>query len=180
MSDISVRIPCNDFRKSFLENNSLSKKLLPVIKDTMYKPVGVSLSKYHPNEVCLRLREFEDNESSLVEIKTIKKSTGYSDEKKTFGKGKKVELKKIASDMYFEKWGEMSVISTEYQIKIKDKFLVALLQNITPVGEFIKIESEAQEALDSLLVLLKVSNEEKIERNAAVLLAEHLGLIPKP
>ena len=140
----------------------------------------MDLNQYHPNKICLRLREFSDGHASLIEIQTVKAVTGYSDEKKTFGEGNLADLERIAKEMNFEKWGEMSVNSTEYTMSNNGSTTIALVQNIIPVGEFIKIESPTAKAINNFLKELNVSEEEKIERNAAVLLGEHLGLIAKP
>ena len=71
----------------------------------------------------------------------------------------------------------MSVISFEYKLEVGEETVIILSQKIDPVGEFLKIESPSVEALNKVLKDLKVEDSEKIERNAAVLLAEKLGLI---
>ncbi len=177
MSDISVRIPITDSRQKYLEDNYVSLQNLPGLKDTMYKPVGVDLKNYHPNNVCLRLRQFSDTSASLTEIKTIKTNVGYADEKTINLSGTPDEMQQKAIEMGYEKWGKMSVISSEYKIKIEDETITVLSQTVDPVGIFLKIESPSQKSLNKLLIILQVKDNEKIEHNAAVLLGEKLGLI---
>ena len=168
MADISIRIPNTNERMKYVEDNFAAAQLLMGMKDTMYKPVGIDLKEYHPNNICLRLRQFDDGKSTLVELKTIKTETGYTDEKR------KVDLEELAK---YEVWGKMAVISFEYIIEVGEETVTILSQKIDPVGEFLKIESPSVEALNQILKELKVEDSEKIERNAAVLLGEKLGLI---
>lgn len=175
--DISVRIPKNSFRIQYLEDNCVEKKQLSDLKDIMFKPVGVDLSNYNPSEICLRLRKFSDLSSSLTEIRSIKKKTGYSDERKLYGKGDFKSLKTIAANMGYEIWGEMLVNSTEYMMRINGELVSAFCQKIIPIGEFIKIETSDMRTINLLLNSLKVSDDERIEKNSAVLLAERMGLI---
>lgn len=177
MADFSIRIPVNSFRTQFLEINSINKIMLSGLVDTMYKPLGADLRKYHPGRTCLRLRETFGQESTLVELKTIKTGMGYTDEKTVFGEGQTEELKKKAKEMGFEPWGTMTVTSTEYTLKIGKNLVTALLQEIKPIGKFIKIESSSSETLTKCLRALKVSSDEKLEKNAAVLLAEKMNLV---
>ena len=168
MAEISIRIPNTDERIKYVEDNFVAAQLLMGIKDTMYKPIGVSLAEYHPNNICLRLREFDDGKSTLVELKTIKTETGYTDEKRT------VDPEELTK---YEVWGKMTVISFEYKIEVGEEIVTILSQKIDPVGEFLKIESPSVAALNKILKDLKVEDSQKIERNAAVLLGEKLGLI---
>lgn len=177
MSDISIRIQSNQKRVEYLEKNFVSKKQLTKIHDWMFKPVGVDLNKYYPDKVCFRLREFENEVATLVEIETIKTDIGYQDKKKIVGEGEVDELKKKAELLGYEIWGEMNVNSIEYKISIDEMKVTVLSQKIDPIGEFIKIESESDKALIKLMKIFEVSKEEKIERNAAVLLGEKLNLI---
>lgn len=177
MSDISVRIPITDKRQKYLDGNYVSLQNLPGLKDTMYKPINVDLVNYHPNNICLRLRQFSDTSASLTEIKTIKTDVGYADEKTFHQSGTPEEMKQKAIDMEYEEWGKMSVISFEYKLEIDDEVVIVLSQGIDPIGKFLKIESPSEKLLSKLLEILEVKVEEKIERNAAVLLGEKLGLI---
>ena len=168
MADFSIRVPNTDERMRYVQDNFVGAQLLMGMKDTMYKPIGLILKEYNPNNICLRLRLFDDGKSTLVELKTIKTETGYTDEKRTVNPE---ELTK------YEVWGKMSVISFEYKLEVGEETVIILSQKIDPVGEFLKIESPSVEALNKVLKDLKVEDSEKIERNAAVLLAEKLGLI---
>jgi len=143
----------------------------------MFKPFGANLKTYHPDNVCLRLRTIVDQPSTLVELRTIKTNTGYSDEKKLFGQGSPEGLKQKARELGYEPWGEMTVNSTEYKLNINNNLITVLFQKITPIGEFLKIESPSVDALNQILKILTVSDTEKIARNSAVLLAEKMGLI---
>jgi hypothetical protein len=177
MPDYSIRIPVNNYRLQFLEKNGTNKQILSGITDIMYKPVGVDMRKYHPNKTCLRLRQSFGKESTLVEITTIKTGTGYTDDKKVFGEGATADLKKMAGEMGYEPWGEMTVSSTEYTLPIGKNLVSCLYQEIKPVGKFIKIEAPSSSAISNTIKAFKVTNKEIIERNAAVLLAEKMGLI---
>jgi len=177
MSDYSIRIPVNNYRLQFLEKNGTNKQLLSGITDTMYKPVGVNLGEYPPDKTCLRLRQSFGKESTLVEITTLKRGTRYTDEKNIFGEGNTADLKKIATKMGYEPWGEMTVSSTEYTVAIGKNLVSCLYQEIKPVGKFIKIEAPSSFALGNVIKAFKVTNSEKIERNAAMLLAEKMNLI---
>lgn len=177
MSDISIRILSKPERIEYLENNSAAKRELPKIHDWMFKPMGITLDEYHPNRICLRLREFEDKTATLVELETIKADIGYQDKRKIFGEGESNDLKEKASNMGYEVWGEMLVSSVEYKILVDSEEVVVLRQTIDPIGEFLKIETGSEKALVELLGIFGVLDEEKIERNSAVLLGEKLGLI---
>jgi hypothetical protein len=177
MSDISIRIPYTDSREKYLEDNYVSLQLLPGFKDIMYKPVGVDLKAYHPNDVCLRLRQFSDTSASLTEIKTIKNKTGYTDEKTFHISGTPNDMRQKAIEMGYEEWGNMSVISFEYKLEIDDEVVTVLSQSIDPIDYFYKIESPSEKSLDKLLKILQVKDSEKIQHNAAVMLAEKFGLI---
>ncbi|MBU0569350.1 hypothetical protein KKB40_01035 [Patescibacteria group bacterium] len=149
--------------------------MLPRVKDYMFKPTGVELVNFPPNENCVRLREFVDGEkpSSLIKITVIRNKDGYSDKKKKLKDGKTQELQIEAKKMGFEGWGVFMNTSFEYDLK----FAQVLLEKLTPTGKFLKIESETQEGLKKTLALLGAKKEERISKNAAVLLAEKLKLI---
>lgn len=177
MSDISVRIPITDKREKYIEDNYISLTNLPGLQDTMFKPIGVDLKKYHPNNICLRLRQFSDTSASLTEIKTIKTDVGYADEKIFHTSGTPQEMHQKATDMGYEEWGKMTVFSYEYKLEIDSDIVTVLSQALDPIGWFFKIESPSEKSLNKILAILEVSDDEKIERNAAVLLGEKLGLI---
>lgn len=176
--DYSVRIPATKRRIKILEEKCVSKKKLTPIKDYLFKPTGVDLNKFHPNKVCVRLREFpEDNiASTLDKIISLKKGVGYSDEKESLGKGKTSKLLDGFAEKY-EKWGELKTTSTQYLMRINGEKVKIFQQNLFPIGRFLKIEAESETALQHTLKLLKVKKTEIIKKNAAVLLAEKLKLI---
>lgn len=178
--DFSIRIPATPKRIQLLEKKSSEKRVLSRIRDVMFKPIGRKLTSYHPNKACIRLREFLEEElpSTLVEIKTVKAKIGYGDKKRKFGKGKTSGLMAKAEKLGYEQWGEMFTVSTEYKLDFDNNLRATVLfQEITPVGKYLKIESLTQKGLEKALALLSATGEEKIERNAAVLLAEKLGFV---
>jgi len=177
MADFSVRIPATPGRLNILETNCVEKKNLPPIKDFLFKPKTTDLKNYSPENICLRLREFPDKLSSLTEISTIKTEIGYSDFKKNLGIGKTSELINKAKQKDFEKWGELDTSSTEYKIQIDNENITVLLQEINPVGKFLKVEAPSQEALKKAVLFLSATRKDIISQNAAFLLAKKMGLI---
>lgn len=178
--DFSIRIPATPERMKLLEEKASERKLLFKIRDIMFKPVGIPLANYRPDQVCIRLREFidETNPSTLLEIKTVKTDTGYTDEKRLLGEGKTLELLDRARELGYEQWGEMTTTSIEYKLDFGEGWAASVLsQEIVPVGIFLKIESLTQGGLERALELLSATQEERIEKNAAVLLAEKLSLL---
>lgn len=179
--DFSVRIPTTSVRIQLLKEKSVKSKSLSRIRDIMFKPSGADLKDYSPDKVCVRLREFmeEDMPSTLVKITTTKISNGYTDEKEKLGKGKTENLIAKAKRLGFEKWGEMSTVSTEYLLNFDGLMVSALSQKITPVGRYLKIESPNPNGLKKTLKLLGAKQSERIQENAAVLLAKKQNLLVK-
>jgi len=177
MTDVSVRIPVNNYRILYLEKNAINKVILSGVSDTMYKPVGADLKNYHPKIICLRLREIFGKPSSLTEIKTAHEEVGYSDQKNIFAEGSTEELQAKALEMEYEVWGKMQVSSIEFTLKIGKNIVSVLLQEIKPIGKYLKIEAPNTEALRNCLKALRVEKREIINNNAAVLLAEKMGLV---
>lgn len=178
--DYSIRIPASPERIQLLEGKTTERKLLPRIKDFMFRPKGTKLSNYRPDEICVRLREFvgEEKPSTLVKITTTKTPPGYTDEKEKLGEGSTPELLTKAEQLGYEKWGEMSTTSTEYLIKFSDGSTTSVLsQEIKPVGTYLKIESPTEEGLKRALDMLSATKNERIAKNAAFLLAEKSKLI---
>lgn len=177
--DYSIRVPVTRKRKKILEEKVVSKKKLSRIKDYLFKPAGIDLKVFHPDKKWIRLREFVEGDfpSTLIKGEVIKTPSGYMDKKDKLGKGKTKDLFEKASKLGYEKWGEVATTSTEYRLDIGGVTAEVLSQDISPIGTFLKIESETQKGLDRALELLKVKESEKIEKNAAVLLGEKLGLI---
>jgi adenylate cyclase class IV len=173
--DYSIRIPATDDRTELLKKAASSDRELSKVKDILFKPLGEKLSGFNPNNVYVRLRIFEDDTqpATLIKVKTSKTDIGYTDEKEELGIGSEEELFKKAEELGYEKWGEILTHSGEFTLPDSK----CLLQNITPVGAFIKIESPTQEGLKKTLETLNADTDEKIEKNAAVLLAEYLNLI---
>jgi len=176
--DFSIRIPATDERIQVLEERCGTGIELPRITDIMYRPTNQSLEEFPPDKVCVRLRAFTDSDrpATLVKISTITTETGYTDQKEKLAEGEVEELIKQAQNRGYEEWGRMSTISVQYDFTLPDGTVISILyQKIDPVGEFLKIESPTQEGLRQALVFLSASEEEKIEKNAAVLLAEKLN-----
>jgi adenylate cyclase class IV len=173
--DYSIRIPATKERARILNTKAVSKRMLSRIKDYVFKPRGTSLADFHPDTVCVRLREFleGDKQATLVKIVTTQTDAGYTDTKEEFGEGSVEELVKNAEKLGYEKWGEIATVSTEYDLG----YAQVLSQELSTVGTFLKIESDTQDGLTRTLKLLKASEGEKIVKNAAVLLGEKLGLI---
>jgi len=177
--DFSIRIPATDERISFLEKYCTSKKELPQIKDYLYKPIGVSLADFNPENVCVRIREFIDEAkpSTFIKLTIVKQEVGYSDEREEYGTGIPGELFEKAKEMNFEKWGEFSTHTFEFQISTGNNHCSVLLQDLDQIGKYLKIEAPDQETLVKTLALLKANESERIEKNAGVLLAEKMELI---
>jgi hypothetical protein len=173
--DYSIRIPASPDRIKILEQACLEKKSLPKIKDYLYKPKGVDIKNFHPKEVCIRLREFisQKKPSTLTKIMTTKTKSGYFDQKENLGVGKTDYLITKARNLGLERWGEIHTTSTEYELK----YVNVLLQKQLPIGLFIKIESGEKVGLQKALKLLSANENEKINKNAAELLAEYLEII---
>ena len=174
--DYSLRIPATEKRIKILEEKSTSKKLLPKIKDILFKPKEVPLTNFNPNNICIRLREFTDEHkpSTLLKLTFTKTKTGYTDEREDLGLGITKGLLQKAKDLGYEKWGQVSTQSVEYDL---GNNIQVLSQELKPVGTILKIESKTQSGLDKAMKLLSVHESEKIEKNAAVLLAEKLKLM---
>ncbi len=179
--DFSIRIPTTPDRIRLLKEKSVRSKSLSRIRDIMFKPSGIDLKDYSPDKVCVRLREFmeEDIPSTLVKLTTTKISDGYTDEKEKLGKGETENLIAKAKKLGFEKWGEMSTVSTEYLLDFNGLKISVLSQEITPVGRYLKIESPSPNGLKKPLKLLGAKQNERIQENAAVLLAKKQNLLVK-
>jgi len=177
--DYSIRVPANEERISILKTKALDEEMLTKIKDYVFKPKGVKLSDFHPNDVCVRLREFLEggNLASLAKITTTHTEAGYTDEKEKLGEGKVDELLAKAEELGYEKWGEFATVSVQYSLDLEGEKVQVLSQELGVVGTFLKIEAETQEGLKKTLELLEAGEGERIEKNAAVLLGEKLGLI---
>ncbi|MFA6602251.1 MAG: hypothetical protein WCT01_00455 [Candidatus Shapirobacteria bacterium] len=176
MSDYSIRFPTTKERLEKIEVITESKKLLPKITDLMYKPKGKGLDEYDPKLICMRLRVFEDQSATLVELRVIKKDVGYTDERTDYGKGTKEELEVKLEDMGYEFWGGMETTSWEYIIEVNREKVMVLYQENKPVGNLIKIEAPSYESLVKIMEILEITDEEKIERNMVALLAEKLEM----
>lgn len=171
--DYSVRVKAEEGNKIRLDSDNLGKRMLPRIKDSLFKPKGVELKDFNPGIVCIRLRVFEDGRASLIKLRTINVGLGYSDEREDLGKGEEVELLKIAEEKGWEKWGELENSSTEYT---KEGYRV-LIQEVQPLGSYLKIEAESEEKLAEAIKWLGIDKSGLIEKNAAALLAEKMGLV---
>lgn len=176
--DYSIRLPSTSERREILESKCDGKKQLLKLKDTMLKPVGVSLRDFDIKRMCVRLREFieEDKDSTLVRLVTVETAEGYTDEREDLGKGSKDELLKVAKSLGLEAYGEIEINSTEYDFNFGG-WVKVLFQELKPMGKFIKVETESEEGMKEMKRLLKATDEEIIKRNSAVLLAEKLCLI---
>ncbi len=177
--DYSIRIPATEERLKILDEKNVSKKSLSKIKDILLKPINTSLKDFHPDNVAVRIREFveEDKPATFIKMTFTKTDSGYTDQKEDYGNGTVEELLQKAKQMEYEKWGELETESIEYILNLNNQKVTVLCQNISPLGIFLKIESENQEALDQTLNLLNAQPDDKIEKNAAILLAEKLKLI---
>ncbi len=177
--DFSIRVPTSEKRLAVLEQRCVAKRDLTPIMDIMFKPKGVDLADFHPGKTCVRLREFpaEEKPSTLVALKTVKAESGYSDERQKLGEGETKELVSRAEAMGYEEWGRMKTKSTQFDLEFGENSAQVLSQQIDPVGGFLKIESPNQPGLREALELLSASEGEKISKNAAVLLAEKMGLV---
>lgn len=177
--DYSIRIPSTTERIALLESRCAKKTPLSALKDILFKPSGVTLKEFDPAKVAVRLREFsgEDKPSTLVKIAFTKTQTGYTDSTEELGRGETGALIGRARELGYEKWGEVSRVSTEYLLDFNGEAVNIFVQELDPIGTFIKIETKTQESLDKALELLSATASEKIEKNAAVLLAEKLNLL---
>jgi hypothetical protein len=176
MSDYSIRFPTTIERLEKIEALTKSKKLLPRITDLMYKPISKGLDEYDPKLICMRLRVFEDQSATLVELRVIKKDVGYTDERTDYGRGTKEEMEAKLETMGYEYWGGMETTSWEYIIEVNSEKVMVLYQENKPVGSLIKVEAPSFESLVKTMETLGIRDEEKIERNMVALLAEMLGM----
>lgn len=176
MSDYSIRFPATQERLEKIGTWAKTKKLLPRITDLMYKPKGKKLAQYNPKLICMRLRVFEDQSATLVELRVIKKEVGYTDQRTDYGNGTKEELEVKLDTMGYEFWGGMETTSWEYVIEVNDQQVMVLYQENKPVGNLIKIEAPSYESLVETMKVLKIKDGEKIERNMVALLAETLNM----
>lgn len=177
--DYSIRVSASDERVAVLEEKALEKEQLTRIKDYVFKPLGVELKDFHPDEVCVRLREFleGENAATLVKIVTTKTEAGYTDEKEKLGEGKVDELLKKAEELGYEEWGRFATVSIQYTLDLGGEKVQVLLQDLEGIGKYLKVEAATQDGLRKAMEILKANEGEKIEKNAAVLLGEKLGLI---
>lgn len=159
-----------------LEDLADSITPLPKLIDYLFKPMDKNLKDFHPQTLCIRLREFtNENKPSKLEIitTTLNSQGGYTDSKELLAQGTTPELLKIAKGNNYESWGELQTQSTEFKIA-QSKIL---FQNLNPIGQFLKLESPTEEDILKLIKLLGFNKNAKIEKNAATLLANHLKLI---
>lgn len=172
----SIRIPVTDERVRILDRTKTEKEVLTVVKDHLFKPKGQKLVEFNPKEICVCLREdlMESGRSDLTEIKTPKAQIGYYSDKRLIAEGIVTDLFRKAEELGYEKWGELTTSSEEY---IFPNRVTVLWQMINPVGNFVKVESFTLSGFEEIMRLLSAGEEEKIEENAAVLLAEQMGLI---
>lgn len=176
--DYSIRIPSTPERIALLERQCAKRIPLSTIKDILFKPSGVSLKEFNPAKVAIRLREFADERpSTLTKITTTKTQTRYTDSKEALGSGETKVLLRRARELGYEKWGEISNVNTGYLLNFDGEVVKVFVQELAPIGTFIKIETETREGLDRVLALLSATPDERIEKNAAVLLAEKLNLL---
>ncbi len=177
--DYSIRIPASEERIIELEERAVKKEQLTRVEDYVFKPEGIELKDFHPEKVCVRLRRFleGDKEASLEKITTTLTELGYTDEKEKLGEGEVNDLLKRARELGYEKWGEFATVSVQYSLNLGGEKVQVLLQELRGVGRFLKIEAGTQDGLNKALEVLQAGEEEKIEKNAAVLLGEKLGLI---
>ena len=177
--DYSIRIPATEERLKILDEKSISKKSLSKIKDILLKPTSIPLNDFHPDNVAVRIREFieENKPATFIKMTFTKTASGYTDQKEDYGNGTVEKLLQKAKQMGYEKWGELETQSTEYELNLNNQKVTVLCQNILPLGIFLKIESENQNTLDQALNLLNAKPDDRIEKNAAILLAEKLKLI---
>jgi len=173
--DFSLRVPSSKTRTAVLEKFCKSKKQLTRIKDYLYTPNGESVKSFDPNYKWIRLREFleDDLPATLTRGEVILTNEGYSDKKEKLGTGTLGEMKKLANKNNFKLWGEIATVTIEFDLG----YAQVLSQNLTSIGEYLKIESETEEGLKKVMELLDIKVSEKITKNAAVLLAEKKGLI---
>jgi adenylate cyclase class IV len=166
--DYSIRIPATPGRLEILEVKSLSQTPLPQLVDYLYKPVDKKLSDFPPDKICIRLRKFlNSNKPCTLEIiKTTKTESGYTDEKEKLGQGKFEDLQRLAKNHNYEQWGSLKTQSIEYKLENS----TVLMQNLSPIGQYLKIESDTDEGLRNTLKLLHAKKTEGIRKNAASLL----------
>ena len=171
--DYSIRIPATKARISWIEENCKTKKELPKIVDYLYRPKNIALINFDPNDIVIRLREFveEKKPAILIMMQFIKSNSGYTDKKTVIAEGMSKDLINKAKKLDYIKWGVLKTHSVEYDL---GKGVKALYQQITLLGEFIKIESEKESELGKLLKKMNVTKKEAIEKNAAVLLFEKI------
>lgn len=172
--DYSIRIPATPGRINRLEEMAKSIKPLPQLIDHLYKPVDKSLTEFSPDQICIRMRVFVNSSkpSTLEIIKTTKSETGYTDTKEILGQGNAEDLIRLAKNNNYEKWGEITTQSIEYQLDYAN----ILFQNLSPIGQYLKIESPTEQGLTKAMKLLQARKTEGIRTNAAVLLLNYQKL----
>lgn len=182
IKDYSIRVKSTAERDKILERSATGKKRLPQIEDVWVKPSSESLTSYHPSRIITRLRSYTDTNkpATLMELKFTPSEVGYSDERVIFGEGPKESLLKKAQELDYSAWGTVVTTSMEYNLDLEGGAKAQVLsQQIEPIGTFLKIESKTKDGLEKTLKLLKAEPEKTIEKNAALLTAEYLGLVKK-
>lgn len=179
----SILIPVTEKRRIIINNHGKKQDSVRNKRIYYFKPRGVSLSKYSPEEIYLELKEAYESagKSLLTEVKPRKGNPLEIDKFRELGRGEFNELVEIAEKLDFEKWGELRYSLESWQLLDKDQgniiYAFVHIFDSEQLGKLIRVSTYNKKHLDKVLMLLSVNEDEIINKNYPMLLAEKMELV---
>ena len=175
MKSWNLRIKRDSALIEWLRKNKKKKRQLTTIEDRYFKPLGVSLNRFHPQKRSLRIRLFS-KKAQLAFLPFVYKERTYSHGRYVFFEGFLKEAGNIVSELGFEEWGRQKIKSSEYSVNYKNKRLIILDEFLNGKNRYFKIEAFEEKVIIDFLKKFKIPKRKFIRKNMIWLLAREKKL----